>query len=275
MTIQANTTVITGVAFAKNLCLYASRLSSFRTNALNRVISVICFDLATENGLRLILHQLDKNFRPEKDITFNSLVQSASDKLIAKSLGALPEEANIRTLHHIRNDAQHNGRFPGDEEVSLCRRHATSFLASISKQVWGISFDEIALSSLISNPMLKSLFQEAEAALAGGLNKEAIDKSMAALDYAIRRVESYSSVVGSTLSAGQIEDIVAYGAIRKIQQSLSIVALGLNYFDLLQAQKIQRKDVVSEHDAQVVLAYAIDAALQIEARVGDIQTWWY
>ncbi len=54
-----------------------------------------------------------------------------------------------------------------------------------------------------------------------------------------------------------------------------MVALGLNYFELLDMQALQEKEDISNNEAEEVISYCIEVILHIESKLGDIQKWWF
>ena len=87
-------------------------------------------------------------------------------------LDSLPEKPRIVELHAIRSDAQHNGRFPSPEEVSNCRAYSRAFLGSVTHKVWTLAFEEVRLSSLVQNDILRGKLSEAEALLKDALTAQ-------------------------------------------------------------------------------------------------------
>jgi hypothetical protein len=150
------------LSLVEQLFLYATEQSTGARSLRRRIVAVIGFDLAVENALRAAITALDPKFKPDTDATHPKLVQHANDALARRSYALLPQGAGIAYLHHVRNDAQHNGRYPSEDEVAECRAHARAFLTELITQIWSIDFQSVSLAGLIRNADVHELLRRAE-----------------------------------------------------------------------------------------------------------------
>jgi hypothetical protein len=97
----------------------------------------------------------------------------------------LPAKSGIGYLHHTRNDAQHNGRYPSADEIAECRGYASSFLTELCTLVWDLDFNAISLTALLIDPDAKALLDEAEDALRTDDLSQAVTKAAAALSWLV------------------------------------------------------------------------------------------
>lgn len=304
--------------------------SSASHSVLSRILAVISFDLAVETSLRTVVNVLSS--KPREDITFPKLVQWANDELGKAQLGSVPDQGNITHVHHIRNDAQHNARYPSEYETDDCRIYVRDFLRKLTNQVWGTDLARISLAALIDNQIARQFSKEAERNLRRGDHAEAVRYSNAALSWAISRVPrvilgdsfrwSWEPQYGSPRYSRKLmhdvdnphlrrvleglQDNTAesfqrvfeiIGSMRKelatefqkLQDTLVYFTLGLDHADLLRFRRIAgpvtfhedekgeasfhihgMKEDIGAGDAEFAFAYCIDAIIQIESRVGDL-----
>lgn len=186
MSINADEITVRRLGLIRQLYTFSSAQAAQVPSTLNRIIAVIGLDLAVENLLRAIISAIDPSFRIDNDTSFHKLIQKSSFELDKAGFGQLPDEARIKHLHHIRNDAQHNGRFPSYDEVIECRLIARDFLSQLIKQVWGISFDQISPSDLVVSTVSRKFFEQAFESFKAGDYKQSIEYSNAGLSHAIR-----------------------------------------------------------------------------------------
>lgn len=162
--------------------------SSSDYSTVNRILSVIGFDLAIENVLRTVISTLNTSIRVDEDRTFHKLVQQANDELQKSNLDPIPDEGRIKYVHKVRNDAQHNSRYPSEIEVSDSRTYARDFLQKIVWQVWGCSFDSISLVDFVNNQKAREFLAQSEVALAQDDYEECVSNANAGLSWIISKV---------------------------------------------------------------------------------------
>ena len=169
----------------RQLHVHAVHLATGPTTLLRRITSVITFDLAVENALRVTISALDPSFKIDTDVPHPKLVQHASDLVQKAVASSLPAKSGIGYLHHTRNDAQHNGRYPSSDEIAECRAHASSFLTELCTLVWDLDFNAISLTALLNDVDVKALLDEAESALRTDDFAQAVTKAAAALSWLV------------------------------------------------------------------------------------------
>src|SRR3989304_3179871 len=139
---------------------------------VGKVMSVVAFDLAIETVLKAAIGALDTSKLPSE--TFEGLIQQVDALLSTAGLPPVPDKANIRHIHSLRNDAQHKGKYPGDLEVSDCRTYARDFLEKIVADVWALSFDALSLTDAVRHATVRLHLVEAEAKLSQGDHEAAV-----------------------------------------------------------------------------------------------------
>jgi hypothetical protein len=138
--------------------------------------------------LRIAISALNTSIRVDEDRTFPKLVQQANYELQKAGCGPIPDEGRIKYVHTIRNDAQHNSRYPSEIEVSDSRTYARDFLQKIVRQVWDHSFDSISLVDFVNNQKTREFLAQSEAALAQDNYEECVRNANIGLSWMINKV---------------------------------------------------------------------------------------
>ncbi|BDQ31142.1 hypothetical protein NZNM25_01460 [Nitrosopumilus zosterae] len=294
ISIPTDSVILKKLALSKQIFQRGLIHSQSETN-VDKLMAVILFDLSTETVLNAIITSIDSSKTPSDG--FPSLLNQVESMLTSATLGGIPDRANILRVHSIRNDAQHDARYPNNSEVSDCQTYTRDFLKKIVEQVWGLNFEQISLADLIQNEKIKNILKDADLALERKEIQTAINESVMGLEKTL-------SIVGGSLVGGSLtylfDQIVTTSSFdgmkgndeitrsfKKIQETLRFVSLGLDYSKYLKFKSItgqplftlgndkpkdffdQKKDPAL-NDAEFVVAFAIDSVLLIEEKVGDI-----
>ncbi len=97
------------LVLVKQLYQIALNQSDLHHSIINRITSIIGFDLTVETLLKTVVAALDQN-KPPAD-QFNGLLDQCERLLAANTLPPLPYRAQILYVHSVRNDAQHKRAF--------------------------------------------------------------------------------------------------------------------------------------------------------------------
>ena len=252
------------------------------------------FDLATETTLNSVVSSIDSTKTAADG--FPSLVNQVDGLLSKNGLGTCPNKANILHVHGIRNDAQHDARYPNNDEVSDSQTYTKDFLGGVLKLVWDVDFDSLSVVDLIQHAKIRAYLKDAENALSVNNFKMTIEKAVTGLELALRN--SGTILVGSNFNSfsrgivvqrwgKQEEDKDMMATLERMRDTLRIVALGLSPLDYTKFREITGHTLYSQgneepidfrgakkspekHNAEFALANATDAILMIESRVGDI-----
>ena len=288
----------------------ASVQASSRYSPVSRIMAIIGFDLAVETILKAIVSSLDTREQPDK--AFQGVVQQANDKLQEFGFPLLPDEANIRHVHGLRNDAQHKAKYPSDDDVKECQFFVSNFLQKVTLQLWNIEFRDISIAELVQNEKSKEYLVIAEKALFQDDFEDTIRQAYAALLWVTSNVRKQLFNRGNTLSENfdfsevseqvqinddlvdaietgfePIRDEISY-ELDKIQDTLFSIAIGLNYAQYIRLQMVLPDGIsfddgklvrqpslfrkkITKLDAQFALNYCIDAIIQIESQIGDVE----
>jgi hypothetical protein len=271
---------------------------------INRIISVIEFDLAIETTLKAIVSSLDTTKTPESDV--NKLLDQANVLLKSSGLGFIPDEAHIKHVRRIRNNAQHQAIYPNESEVNDCRTYTRDFIDNVVKQVWDVNFESISLVDLIEDIKIKKLLLDAFERFEQGDYSNTIDLASEGmtrtLEYAehavVGRFPSFvrGIVVTEGFSQGRDNQLIRdprhahdeeelLKSIKKMRETLLYLALEMNFSELVEYRKIVGhtwftldekhhrqggKDSINQDDAEYILSYSTNTIIRIEERLGSL-----
>jgi hypothetical protein len=309
MTLPLDQVTLNKLVFIKQLFNHGIALSTVPRSPFRRTLAIISFDLSVETYLRVIIQSIDKSASID-DLNFHNLIKTANIKLISLSLPELPNPSSIKHAHNIRNDAQHNGRFPSEIEMIECRTYTSSLFTSTINSIWGTSFEDLHISLIVQNARVKQLLSSAESAFASGDYENAIKNANAALTWAITQIRDLFvgkrprpestgiliSLPGEYMPKDMI-DFISKGNVQmdedllmsfiRMQQTLLHLAFGIDaatYITLRQIAGVvvfdannqpkyfQNKQKPTQEDAEVVLSICKESILQIESMFGDVQS---
>lgn len=265
-------------------------------SAVNRILSIIAFDLANETILKAVISSFDTSKPPAKDIP--GLIQQADDLLTKGGHDSVPDKANIYHVHSLRNDAQHKAKYPNEWDVSDCRTYTRDFLQKFSKNIWGIEFDKVSLTDTVENDEVRAHLVNGELAFSQGEYLQAIKHAALGLTLALNRVKAgilgrdmpifargIAMVDGLGNPASRLDAERAYRAFERVQETLLYVSLGMNYVDFMRYRQIVgeiiftidgsahylgTKENLEAHEAEFVVAFCADSVARIESQVGNL-----
>lgn len=137
---------------------------------ISRMLAIHTFDNAAEIGLKLLAKvRIIAPQRGKDRWEFYDLLEKAYAEGIFKD--------QISALHQQRNRVHHAGDIPAIETIVKYQTHVEDFLKDICKKEFGISYEELSLSSLITNAELQGLFRQAEQSFEGEKYIESINHS--------------------------------------------------------------------------------------------------
>ena len=284
--------------------LYQHALIQFNSSHSfpSQIMTVIEFDLAIETALKAVISLLNPQF--DLNNNFHELVRECERLYPKVTSSQFPHKGQIKRVHDIRNDAQHKAKYPNPNDVSDCRTYTRDFLEQIISDVWDRSLTNISLTELLKDTKAKELLVKAEDALSKGDIKEAAGQAVAAMEWVMIRVKE--SVVGHTEGSKSWGEFVMkqsglstpsglemYRTFWKMQETLFILALGLNYSDYVHYQetvlefpigviihpRLDHIEIIygpcinklDNNTAEYLVRYVIDTIMQIENHVDDFE----
>lgn len=309
MNLPINSVTHKKLVVVRQLFESASIQGSSRYSPVSRIMAVIGFDLAVETILKAIVSSLDTREQPDK--SFQAVLQQVNDKLRESGFSPLPDEANIRHVHGLRNDAQHKAKYPTDEDVKECQFFVNTFLQKVIMQLWNIEFRNISVAELIRNEKAKDYLVNAEKALIENDFENTVKQAYSALlwvtsnvrrqlfsrdrglneSFDFRKVsDQIDDDVADAIETGfePIRDEISY-ELASIQDTMLLFAIGVNYAQYVRLQMILPeamgfdrsgnlltqpslfKKKITKPDAQFALNFCIDAVIQVEAQIGNVE----
>lgn len=279
----------------KQLYQQAIVQSNSKHSIVSRILSVIEFDLAIETLLYAIVRSIDSNENPKE--VYDKLIEQAEKLLLNKKLPEIPDKANIKRIHSIRNDAQHRAKYPNETDLNDCRTYARDFLEKVITNIWNIPFEKISLTNEVLHEQVKKFLVEAETALSQGDYQVAVKQAATGLTLALNRVER--AIVGNKNSYfgrgaflvkgiwGELEaNTDIFSAFMRMQETLLYVSLGMKFNDYMHFRQIagyivfsgegrepsqyDMKESINVNDAEFVVMYSIESVVQIEGIVGNL-----
>lgn len=150
---KQNTSEIKRLVLAKALYLHGCA-HAFRGDSVSRMLAIHHFDNAIEIILKTLATR--KRVRPNKQyFDFPELLKKIVD---------LPLKEQLRDLHSVRNNIQHQGDIPSIESVIKYKGYTEDFLREICNDQFNISYEQLFLSQLIDSEALRSQAIKAEEA---------------------------------------------------------------------------------------------------------------
>jgi len=175
---------------AKQLYLHAVVQASRTSLSFRRIIAVITLDLAVETLIKIVIGFLDPKKTPKDD--FSSLLNQLDSLFDTKGYGKIPQRANILHVHSLRNDAQHKGKYPNEQNIEESLVFVRTFLDETLRMIWERSLESISIAEAIRDNSVKSLVLQAEDSLEADDFSNVVKYSNAAfslaMDYARRQL---------------------------------------------------------------------------------------
>lgn len=263
---------------------------------VDRILSLIGFDLSTETLLKAVVGALDPRQTPSSD--FQGVLQQAERLLVAANLPVPPHKAQIQHVRALRNDAQHKAKYPNDTDLNDCRTYTRDFLKQTILDVWGEKFESISLVDVIQDVRVKTFLTDAETELAKGQYRNAVVKAIAAFDWTLIKVKD--SIVGKISPFAKAIPVVdsfgrthesteVFDAFQHMRDVVMRSVIGMSFPGYLRFRQITRsvallsfaesgnyQSVFKGHkpdlaETEYVVEFATTSIIQIENLVGEIE----
>lgn len=260
---------------------------------VDRIMALIGFDLSNETLLKTVISALSG--KPNPDGKFHEIIEKANKLLISKDLVSVPDEGKIKYVRNLRNDAQHQTRYPNETDLNDCRTYTRDFLSATIRGVWGVDFESISLIDIIQASDVKNLLLIAKDELQQRNFDEVAFHSVAAFNQATASVrpgivgrnkkhvfasETSSEFVHIKQTIAEVEslrhllmyvilglDIKSFRKYKDLTRGIVVSSLGGGKFD----KALLNRGRVSEEEANNILEFVTNAITQIESLVGNIK----
>lgn len=262
---------------------------------VDRILSLISFDLANETLLKNAITAVDSRAKITSDL--NDLIQLA-DRVFAAAVPTIPpvpDAQKVRRVRRIRNGAMHEAKYPTAADINDCRTYTRDFIQQMISNVWDKDFDAIRLTDAIQHAEIKEFLIKAESQLAAKDYTDAAVQAKAALWLALGRVtSSITSPFPDSFDALVVAkgretkpSREALGAFKGMRDSLVLAVVGIDYASYRRYERITEHIMLAYYgngkiqaaltgrlpeaeEAEYAVDFAINAVIQIESLVGDI-----
>ncbi len=215
----------------------------------------------------------------------------------------LPLRTQMDRFNRARVEVKHRGTLPAQHEVASFRATVTEFLATSSRQLFQIEFDEISMSRLVRSDAVRAELEEAEKASKADDTETAIRHAALAFRRALRNFrfgdpnKSWDKRLFDPLELGsdlRREALIPHSfdehfarrvgdAFDRVSEAITVVAYNLDYdgyrhlltFGPVIHEAYGSEPVIDwmveptrdQSIAERCIAFAIDAALRLENAV--------
>jgi hypothetical protein len=210
------------LSFAKSLYIHALQHSSSE-GVLDRAIALMNFDGSVETFLYALVDYLGAEI--SERAKYKELLDAVRQKLANPTV---IQEVSLGNMHIARNDVQHHGIVASFNDVQRYKELTYQTLTKLSKEVLRKDFEEISLSDLIQNSLVKSFYKKAENAYFSGNYKDALFYTACAFEKAKRTEQN--KLWGSLLSLHRASSPLTDDKfINGIFEELEVLKLRLDY----------------------------------------------
>jgi hypothetical protein len=237
MSIENNDILKKRLVYVKKLYMHGHEHIPNQTE-FDRMIALHHFDNAIELVLKCVAAKFDIKYK-SNSVSFPDLWNVVNEKIL------LPKKTEIFQLHDLRSDVQHWGVSPfSSEVVDRFDVYVHDFMKEVLNSAFGISFEELFMSSLIRNKMLRELLSASETAFEKKDYLECMKYADAALG------EAFSLKRQEFRLRADLDDS---DLITRLADVVSIIALGIDYIEYEKYRDISTGAYYVESCKEVIL----------------------
>lgn len=221
-----NPHTIRHLIYCKSLYLHALE-HSHSESVPDRAIATLNLDNAIEMFLYALIDYLGAKVPKEN---FDSLLSVFKNKITEMQINfdvSLLHEVEIRNMHRARNNIQHHGIMPSIDDVERYKTVTHEVLSNLSKSILGLEFEEISLSDLIKDDLVKTLYKKAEEAYFSANYEDALVYVAGTFEQAKKLEQGRifgSGLMLKWLQSGNVDDLTS-----KLMEEIEILKLRLDY----------------------------------------------
>ncbi len=149
----------------KRLYQYVDRMVRTQiSSTVSRVTCIIMLDFIAESILKLTI-SLHPEYLSRRILTFPEVIKKVEEIINDKlkdNLDYFPMKMEINNLHNIRNNVMHHGSIPSIEDVEKFNSYVRTFLEEIFRGIFKLDFNELSLTFLINDPIIRELMKKSE-----------------------------------------------------------------------------------------------------------------
>lgn len=151
-----------------------------RSGELQRLTAVVLLDAVNERVLHLVAVTFGLSIGPRAQ--FEDLIAQVKER--QGSAWQPRSLSDIRRLHRARNGVQHEGLGADRADLASWMASTTDFVTSLVKASFGVTLNDVRLSSAVVTPDARSRLALAEDALTAGHSEAAVRAATDAFDFA-------------------------------------------------------------------------------------------
>lgn len=263
-------------------------------NYVDRIMALIGFDLSVETLLKVIIGLLDNKSQSNRNLKFPEMTKKAAELIKENLKKELPVDRNISRIRSLRNDAQHEAKYPNPDDLLACQTYAKDYLDEVVMLVWNLNFETITTIELIQHDELKHRLREAHQAFGDENYLEAIKYSM--LAYELAKVSLKTPLLGSGITQVGSFDKVAVQTfqsiareIENVRNYLLLALVGIDVKEHVRFRSITKNIKITQYgpemstitlmnrgpvtmkEAEFVVEYVTNAVLKYESFAGDLK----
>jgi hypothetical protein len=255
--------------------------SASQHSDVDRILSLISFDLANETLLKNAVRSVDTRVEISSDLSKLILTADKVFAAVTPPISPVPDAEKVRRVRRIRNGAMHEAKYPTASDLSDSRTYTRDFLQQLVLNVWDKDFSSISMTELVNHPKVKAFLLEADNQFAAGEYWQAAVQAVAGFGLALGEVKSairgYRSIGNESnmLIPVPVNDIPiltvigldypSYARYRRLTKDINVFVLGDGSITCNKSGT----DPTAEETA-FIITYAVNSVIQIESIAGDL-----
>jgi len=176
------------LTIAKELYLHGY-FHSMRRSISDLILSILNFDFCAETIVKTVLVDLGVKIDRQKG-GFKTFEELISD--LRRNFPSLNYVEEVVSLHKLRNDVQHHGNIPSEQEVSRHKTTVRLIFDEVCQKVYNsaTSYDDISLALFIKSENEKIILKEMEKAFQNSSYSDSIYYCKQAAIYHVKLLRS-------------------------------------------------------------------------------------
>ncbi len=223
-----------------------------------RLRRTLHLDLCVELALSAVVHehgttQEQNRQGGRRDLAWHELWELAEKVSLRKTSKSLPERQRLKTLHEVRNLAQHRGTVPSADEVHASVEQVRSLLEFVTRDLFGLNFETLNEWDALESEPLREWMSDCASAVDLDIPFVAASGAKLCYDLVVGCVQNAAAGPDAwlhrrTINVHSPELAEAIGALQEnlqevltaLESEIVAVSLGLNVAEHFRFQRIAR-----------------------------------
>lgn len=227
--------ILRRLVYVKRLYLHGLEHAGNATQT-DLALSVLNFDNAIEMLFHIIIEFIGLTTRKEGfHRLFNDVKTHLKKQQPHVEFGKLLHEKEVKALHSARNNVQHHGLIPSQDDILRFQALTETVITSLVREVFEIDLKDISTGWLIRDQLVRQLYMGAEDAYLSRDYIKALTLCIAAFETA--KNEEQNRIYGSGLTFARprieekekkaIKDLLKY--VDLLRDEIEVVKLRIDY----------------------------------------------